>query len=291
MLLTKRRLSALVAAGFYHVQFSFQGPDPGNADRIAGLGHAHEKKLAAAALHPRRSGLPLTLNAVMHRQNLDRLPELIELAVRARRAAARSGACAGLWLGVAQPPRAVPDPTRQLERATEFIVEVGADAAQGHSHHRLCRAGLLRAPAQGLHGRLGAAVHQHFAGGQGPAMPRRRNPARAPPRWPSAHPTASLREVWLNHSEAFNRYRGTAWMPEPCRSCDPGARSIGAAAAARLSPSPAMRRAPPTRPAPWRRCTSRSSSMAEAEAAADNNRFIYRNFAGGTLEADGDHGA
>ena len=28
-----------------------------------------------------------------------------------------------------------------------------------------------------------------------------------------------------------------------------------------------------------------------SEAAADNNRFIYRNFAGGTPETDGDHGA
>ncbi len=25
--------------------------------------------------------------------------------------------------------------------------------------------------------------------------------------------------IW-QHSEAFNRFRGTAWMPEPCRSCD-----------------------------------------------------------------------
>jgi PqqA peptide cyclase len=31
--------------------------------------------------------------------------------------------------------------------------------------------------------------------------------------------------------------------------------------------------------------------MAETEAAADNSRFIYRNFAGGTLETGGEHGA
>jgi pyrroloquinoline quinone biosynthesis protein E len=29
----------------------------------------------------------------------------------------------------------------------------------------------------------------------------------------------SLSWIWAN-SEAFNRFRGTAWMPEPCRSCD-----------------------------------------------------------------------
>ena len=31
--------------------------------------------------------------------------------------------------------------------------------------------------------------------------------------------------------------------------------------------------------------------QAEAEAADNNNRFIYRNFAGGTLETGGDYGA
>jgi pyrroloquinoline quinone biosynthesis protein E len=29
----------------------------------------------------------------------------------------------------------------------------------------------------------------------------------------------SLREIWES-SPAFAAYRGTAWMPEPCRSCD-----------------------------------------------------------------------
>ena len=29
----------------------------------------------------------------------------------------------------------------------------------------------------------------------------------------------SLSWIW-EHSESFNRFRGTEWMPEPCRSCD-----------------------------------------------------------------------
>jgi pyrroloquinoline quinone biosynthesis protein E len=28
-----------------------------------------------------------------------------------------------------------------------------------------------------------------------------------------------LAEIWAS-SQAFQRFRGTAWMPEPCRSCD-----------------------------------------------------------------------
>jgi pyrroloquinoline quinone biosynthesis protein E len=31
--------------------------------------------------------------------------------------------------------------------------------------------------------------------------------------------------------------------------------------------------------------------LAEQESAGDNNRFLYRNFAGGTLETGGDNGA
>ncbi len=31
--------------------------------------------------------------------------------------------------------------------------------------------------------------------------------------------SASLETIW-QHSDAFTRFRGTAWMPEPCRSCD-----------------------------------------------------------------------
>jgi len=31
--------------------------------------------------------------------------------------------------------------------------------------------------------------------------------------------------------------------------------------------------------------------LAEQEAASENNRFLYRNFAGGTLETDRDNGA
>jgi PqqA peptide cyclase len=29
----------------------------------------------------------------------------------------------------------------------------------------------------------------------------------------------SVREIWFE-SEGFNRYRGTGWMKEPCKSCD-----------------------------------------------------------------------
>src|SRR3984893_9738112 len=74
------RLAELVEAGLEHVQLSFQDADMVSGDRIAGLPGAQEAKQRAAPL-VREAGLPLTVNAVVHRQNLDRPGEIIELAV------------------------------------------------------------------------------------------------------------------------------------------------------------------------------------------------------------------
>ena len=39
-------------------------------------------------------------------------------------------------------------------------------------------------------------------------------------------PEKSLREIWES-SDAFVRFRGDAWMPEPCRSCERKAIDFG----------------------------------------------------------------
>ena len=98
----------------------------------------------------------------------------------------------------------------------------------------------------------------------------------------------SIAWIWQN-SEAFNRYRGTGWMPEPCRSCEFKEVDFGGC---RCQAFALTGDAGNTDPA----CTlsplhEQIFKIAETEAAADNNRFIYRNFAGGTLETEGDHGA
>ena len=54
-------------------------------------------------------GLPLTINAPIHRHNIHNVPRYIELAVEARRPAARNRPCSILWLGLSQPRGADPD--------------------------------------------------------------------------------------------------------------------------------------------------------------------------------------
>src|SRR6202795_609805 len=80
VLVTKEKISALADAGLCHVQISFQGNEPAVADRVAGFKGAHAKKMEAAKW-TRELDLPLTVNAVMHRQNLHQLSDIIQMAV------------------------------------------------------------------------------------------------------------------------------------------------------------------------------------------------------------------
>src|SRR5882724_4985675 len=72
------RVSVLRDAGLDSVQLSFQSDEADLANEIAGA-HAHQRKLDVAA-KIRAAGIQLSLNFVIHRRNIDRLPQMIELA-------------------------------------------------------------------------------------------------------------------------------------------------------------------------------------------------------------------
>ena len=97
------RLRQLSDAGLDHVQLSIQDNEPATADHIAGYKGAYARKQALAA-EVARLGLPLTVNAVMHRANIDPIEEMVELCAHARGATGRDRPCAVLRLGTEQPP-------------------------------------------------------------------------------------------------------------------------------------------------------------------------------------------
>jgi pyrroloquinoline quinone biosynthesis protein E len=93
----------------------------------------------------------------------------------------------------------------------------------------------------------------------------------------------SIAWIWQN-SDAFNRYRGTGWMKEPCKSCEFREIDFGGC---RCQAFALTGDAANTDPA----CTlsplhEEIFKQAEQEAASDQTRFLYRNFAGGTPEAE-----
>jgi pyrroloquinoline quinone biosynthesis protein E len=79
VLLDRPKLQALAAAGLGHVQISLQGAFAETADRIGNIKKGHAHKLRIARMVP-EAGISLTINAVVHRQNLHELPAIILLA-------------------------------------------------------------------------------------------------------------------------------------------------------------------------------------------------------------------
>jgi pyrroloquinoline quinone biosynthesis protein E len=78
--LTRARLAEFRDAGLDHVQLSIQDADTAPADAVAGR-RAHEHKLVVAGV-VKDLGLPLTVNAVLHRGNVSRLLGIAELGAR-----------------------------------------------------------------------------------------------------------------------------------------------------------------------------------------------------------------
>jgi len=205
VLLDKARLDALVAAGLEHVQLSFQDAEPGSADRIAGL--------ADAAL-VREAGLPLTMNAVVHRQNLERLGDMIELALAI--GAQRLEVAHVQYYGWALANRRALLPTfAQLEAATATVEASRQRLAGVLTIDYVVPDYYARRPKACMGGWARRFLNISPAGKVLPCHAAESLPGFD---FPSVH-EMSLEEAWYR-SEAFNRYRGTEWMPEPCHSCE-----------------------------------------------------------------------
>jgi PqqA peptide cyclase len=209
--LTPRRAGELKDAGLDHVQISIQADEPALSDRIAGT-PSYERKVAAARM-VKEMDWPLTMNVVLHRRNIDRIEGLLELAEELE--ADRIELANTQYYGWAWKNRAALLPSRdQLDRAEEIVrgarkrlkgkMEIIYVIPDYYSKYPK--------PCMGGWGRQQLTVTP-----TGSVLP-----------CPAAHtlglPGASVREsslAWIwDESPIFQRFRGTAWMPEPCKSCD-----------------------------------------------------------------------
>ncbi|HVR82863.1 MAG TPA: pyrroloquinoline quinone biosynthesis protein PqqE [Planctomycetota bacterium] len=209
--LTPDRLLRLKEAGLDSVQISLQSSRADSGDAIAGA-RVHEKKLEAARWVG-SSGLPLTINVVLHRGNLPLLEEIIALAETL--GAERLELAHTQYYGWAFRNQ------RRLLPTREQVEEAGriADAAKIRLRGKMeilyvvpDYFGIRPKPCMNGWGRryltvnsVGRVLPCPTAGGI-PGM-----------RFDSVR-SKSLGWIWEN-SEAFGRFRGSEWMPEPCRSC------------------------------------------------------------------------
>ncbi|MBR0670430.1 pyrroloquinoline quinone biosynthesis protein PqqE [Neoroseomonas soli] len=220
VLLDAPLLARLKAAGLDHVQLSVQDAEPAGAERIGGMKGAHARKEAAARVVV-EAGLPLTLNAVVHRQNLHNLPLLIETALAW--GAARLEVAHVQYYGWALINRDALLPTRgQLDEATRVVV-AAREAHRGRLVIDYVVPDYHAARPKACMGGWGNAFLAVSPAGR--VLPCHAAESISGMVFPNVRDT-SLRAAW-EESEAFNRFRGTDWMPEPCRGCERAERDWG----------------------------------------------------------------
>jgi PqqA peptide cyclase len=212
--LTRERAAALKAAGLDHVQVSIQSPDPAENDRIAGT-RSFEKKIAAARA-ARELGFPLTINCVLHRHNLDRIEEILALAEELD--AQRLELANTQYYGWAALNQQALMPTRgQLERGEAAVQRFRARVGPRINVLWVlpdCFEDLPK-PCTG-----GWARTTMLVSPDGDALPCHAAATIPGLEFPNVR-EHSLDWIW-HDSDAFNRFRGTDWMQEPCRSCPLG---------------------------------------------------------------------
>jgi pyrroloquinoline quinone biosynthesis protein E len=209
--LSRRRAEQLRAAGLDHVQISIQADEAAVSDRIAGT-PSFERKIEAARV-VKKLGWPLTLNVVLHRQNIDRVADILRLAEELE--ADRIELANTQYYGWAWRNRDALLPSKaQLERA-EAVVRAARVRLEGRMDVIYVLPDYYSRYPKPCMG--GWGKRQLTVAPNGDALP-----------CPAAHalplPRASVREdslarIWTE-SPLFQRFRGTDWMPDPCRSCD-----------------------------------------------------------------------
>ncbi|GIE88595.1 pyrroloquinoline quinone biosynthesis protein PqqE [Actinoplanes regularis] len=194
-----------------HVQLSIQDVSAASADVIAGL-RAHHKKIAAAAL-VRSAGLPLTVNVVLHAENVDRLTEIADFAFEL--GAGRIELAHTQFYGWGLLNRTALMPTaeqvRRANRAAQAVRDRYADRAEIVYVEPDYHTGRPKPCMNGWGARQFAVSP---AGAVLPCLAAQQLPG---PPAPSVR-EHGLAEIW-HRSELFNRFRGTEWMPSPCRTC------------------------------------------------------------------------
>jgi PqqA peptide cyclase len=213
VLLGRERLEGLAARGLDHVQISIQDAGAINADRIAHFRNGHAKKLEVARW-VRALGLPLTINAPIHRQNIANLPAIIALAEDL--GAQRLEVAHVQYYGWALKNRPALMPTREQVLATEVLVEQARERLKGIVVIDFVVPDYYARRPKPCMGGWGRGIINITPSGKVlPCHAAETIPGLA---FDNVR-DKRLRDIWLA-SPAFQAFRGTSWMREPCRSCE-----------------------------------------------------------------------
>lgn len=205
------RAQELRTSGLDSIQISFQAEEESLGDAIAGA-RAHRHKIAAAAA-VLQAGLPLSLNVVLHRNNIERLPAIISLAESL--GAQRLELANVQFYGWAWQNRKFLLPSRDQVQAAFAVAQSAKKRLEGTMEIIYVLPDYFEErPKPCMQGWGGRYLTVNPIGQVLPCP----NATSIPDLQFENVRRQSLEKIW-NESASFNRFRGESWMPLPCREC------------------------------------------------------------------------
>jgi pyrroloquinoline quinone biosynthesis protein E len=209
--LNEKRIAALKEAGLAHIQLSFQDSTREVNDFLSSTRTFDLKRRAADMI--KAHGYPMVMNCTIHRQNIDHIDAIIQLAVDIE--AEYVELANTQYYGWAQINRDQLLPSReQIERAERITNEWRAKLGNKMKLFFVVPDYYETRPKKCMNGWGNIFLTITPDGKALPCHTARMLPGLE---FPDVR-TSSIREIWYE-SEGFNRYRGTGWMKEPCSSC------------------------------------------------------------------------
>ena len=210
--LTRDRLAKLKDLGLDHVQLSIQDVDDKNAEKISAYKNGLQKKRELGKW-VRELDMPLTINAPIHRHNIENLPNIINFAVEM--GAGRIEVANIQYYAWALKNRASLMPTRAQVAKSAEIVEEAKHRLKGIMVFDFVVPDYYAKTPKPCMGGWGKGIMNITPAGKV-------LPCHASETIPSLQfdnvREKRLADIWLN-GQAFQAYRGTSWMKEPCKGC------------------------------------------------------------------------
>ncbi len=211
--LKRKRLEELVKIGLDHVQLSFQDVDPKNAQFISNYKGGVEKKREVARW-VKELGLPLTMNVVIHRHNIENTAALIDYAVEI--GAGRIELAHVQYYAWALKNRAALIPTREQFYQSVKVSNEARERLKGVLVFDVVAHDQYAVRPKACMGGWGKSLFDITPSGK--MMPCQACESIPGIKIDNVRDTP-LADIWYK-SNAFQMFRGTSWMKEPCKSCD-----------------------------------------------------------------------
>ena len=213
------RVAAFREAGLDHIQISFQASSQDLNDFLGGTSSFEHKRAMARAV--KAQGYPMVLNVVLHRRNIDAIEDIILMCRELQAdfvelASTQYYGWSRINLDALLPTR------EQLTRAEAVAQKYQAQFKDEMKVIYVVPDYFEERPKACMNG--WGSIFLTIAP-DGSALPCHAAASLPGMSFPNVK-DLSIKEIW-EHSDAFNRYRGFDWMPEPCRSCPEKQKDFG----------------------------------------------------------------